>query len=445
MTDTLFADVSEFQTYVSDAYPYEIFSFRSNDGTYRDKKFFHNYAWAKSAADRGKIDAFLVYLVWEPNWQQTIQTFFSMVGTPHPKMVVMIDVESWGGRISGNQSAGINAAREAIIKWLGGNRDRVIGYGNQGDLNSLWPTRGDAHVVLAAYGSNPGFSGKIAHQFADNFNTAPFGPCDINSADGVTPEQFAGILGLGVHPHPAPAGKAPIGHVDLVKAYGNVVRLAGWAYDPDSPTASIRVLIYQDGKAMSSISANKARPDVNTVLKNKGNYGFDVAFVSPPGVHTYTVHALNVGPAGTNTPLGGGKVVVATSAPKPPAPKPPAPKPPVVPTPAPTAKPPTTPIPAAKVSLTEGQDMIIVEIDTASVPTGIAWPGVFLVGPNFVHHITGATANPNKTITNNVTGYIGAGLKYGKISYAEFVQLKSTISATQNAQAAAIAAAIKAT
>jgi hypothetical protein len=34
MVDSLFADVSEFQVPVDDSYPYQIFSFRSNDGTY---------------------------------------------------------------------------------------------------------------------------------------------------------------------------------------------------------------------------------------------------------------------------------------------------------------------------------------------------------------------------------------------------------------------------
>jgi hypothetical protein len=210
VTDTLFSDVSEFQTYVNDSYPHRFISFRSNDGTYRDNKFSANLAWAKNAVAKGKLTGFIVYFVYEPNWQETVATLKAMVGSPHPKMSVMIDVENWSGRIWGNHSAQINASRESIIAWLGGNRKRVIGYGNMSDLANLWPSKGDSKVIVAAYGSNPSHPAKIAHQFADNFNTPPFGPCDGNSADGYAPADFANVLGIGsVAPKPTPTPVKP--------------------------------------------------------------------------------------------------------------------------------------------------------------------------------------------------------------------------------------------
>lgn len=237
MTDTLFADVSEFQPNVSAAYPYHFISFRSNDGTYQDHHFAANIAWAKAAVKANRISGFLVYFVWEPNWQQTIATFKAMVGTPDPKMAVMIDVESWG-RIFGNQSAGINGAREDLIRWLGGNRARVIGYGNAGDLGSLWPTRGDAKIVLANYSSNPSFPGKIAHQFSDRYNIPPFGPCDVNSADGMSPEQFATALGLGTIPKPTPKPGPTPTPIPTPKAGSmNYVRFPDDATNPHSKDA----------------------------------------------------------------------------------------------------------------------------------------------------------------------------------------------------------------
>lgn len=197
MTDTLFADVSEFQVPVNDQYPYKFLSIRSNDGTYRDKHFAQNYAWAKTALASGRLTGLIVYFVWRPNWQDAVNTHTSMCGgQPLPKQATMIDVESWGGQITGNQSTGLNAARAALVKWYGGDKRRVIGYGNSGDLTSLWPSRGDIGIVLASYGSNPSFPGKVAHQFADNYSTPPFGPCDINSADGRSPAQFAAQLGI---------------------------------------------------------------------------------------------------------------------------------------------------------------------------------------------------------------------------------------------------------
>ena len=61
----------------------------------------------------------------------------------------MIDVESWNGEITGNQSDGLNNAYRAIADWLG-DRRRVITYGNRGDLNILWPYKpDDLRIVLA--------------------------------------------------------------------------------------------------------------------------------------------------------------------------------------------------------------------------------------------------------------------------------------------------------
>ncbi|AOT23770.1 lysin A [Mycobacterium phage TBond007] len=205
--DTLYADVSEWQVPVSDAYldaGYRVICIRSNDGTYRDKNWQRNYPWAKAAADDGRLAFFLVYFVWRPNWQAAVDTLKSQVGVPHPRMAVMIDVESWGGQITGDQSDGINAAHAQIAEWLGDAR-RVIGYGNTGDLNNLWPRKPDGlRLVLAAYGSNPGYPGKIAHQYTNGGGfggglpegAPPFGNCDMNSADGYTATAFAAALGI---------------------------------------------------------------------------------------------------------------------------------------------------------------------------------------------------------------------------------------------------------
>lgn len=220
MTDTLWADVSEFQADVNDSYPYRFISIRSNDGTYQDHHFAYNLARAKHACDTGKLTGFIVYFVFESNWQETLATFKQMVGTPHPKMAVMIDVESWGGRYTVDLSAAINACREGVIGWLGGNRKRVIGYADAGDFARIWPSRGDCQVVLANYSSNPAFPGKLAHQFADNYNTPPFGPCDINSADGYSPDQLAAALGLTASaPQPAPAAPKPVAPAPSGRTY----------------------------------------------------------------------------------------------------------------------------------------------------------------------------------------------------------------------------------
>lgn len=209
MVDTLWADVSEFQPDINDQYPYHFLAFRSSDGTYIDPHFTRTLAWAARACDTGKLAGFLVYFVYEENAAATLATFKRMVGpNPHPKMAVMIDAESWNGRIRGDHSASLNWVREEVIKWLGSymsplqrlrkmHRKRVVGYGNAGDLAELWPRRGDAKFVVANYSQLPVFAGMLAHQFSDRYPIPPFGNCDVNTANGMSPQQLAAALGLG--------------------------------------------------------------------------------------------------------------------------------------------------------------------------------------------------------------------------------------------------------
>jgi len=109
----------------------------------------------------------LLCFVWRPNWQQTVDTFKDLVGTPHPKMAVMLDVESWGGQIRGDRSGGINAAYDAVGVFIGSTA-KVIGYGNEGDLNNVWQNEPTGlRLVVAAYGHNPRYPEKVAHQHTD--------------------------------------------------------------------------------------------------------------------------------------------------------------------------------------------------------------------------------------------------------------------------------------
>ncbi|MFF4027014.1 LGFP repeat-containing protein [Nocardia elegans] len=207
MTDTLFADVSYFQPVVNDSYPHAVLSFRACDGTFRDDNFAENYQWAVNAVNSGKLEFFIVYAYWRSNWADTAQTMIDMVnaaGGPHPKMVAMIDVES-GGNPGGDQSHGINSMYWKLADWLG-NPKRVIGYANTPDFYSMWPTRPDGlRVVAAGYGSLPSLPGQIAHQYTDGQGyggglpegAPPFGNCDMNSANGLSPQDFAAACGIG--------------------------------------------------------------------------------------------------------------------------------------------------------------------------------------------------------------------------------------------------------
>ncbi len=208
MTDTFWADVSYYQAPVNDSYPHPVLAFRSNDGTYRDTACAHNLDWSKGAADSGKLACFIVYLVYRQNWQDTLNTCISMIGAPHPKMAVMIDVESWGGQIGGDQSDGINRLYWGLADWLG-NKAKVIAYGGTSDLDTLWPTKPDGvRLVIANYGRNPDYPGRFAHQYTDGQGyggglpegAPPFGNCDMNCADNMSPADVAAVLGIGTTP-----------------------------------------------------------------------------------------------------------------------------------------------------------------------------------------------------------------------------------------------------
>lgn len=264
MTDTLWCDISQFQKVVDDSYPYRWLAIRSNDGTYRDTHFQQNLAWAVNAANTGRLDGFFVYYVYEPG-EDSVDTLKAGVGTPHPLMGVMIDVESWGGRIAGDHSGQVNAERAALASWLG-NANRVIGYGNRGDLTNLWPSRGDTHIIYADYSGNPGFPMAFGHQFEDNANVAPFGgPVDLNSADGLTSQQIQQLLGLtpGTAPVPSVGGSAGTGGGSNItsRSTADIQRLVGATpdsiYGPDT-TAKVKAWQAAHGLAADGIWGPKS-------------------------------------------------------------------------------------------------------------------------------------------------------------------------------------------
>ena len=206
ITYTLFADVSEFQPVVDDRYPYEVLSIRVSDGTYRDHNFAANYAWMRAALDDGRLTFGIVYTYCRPNWQANADTVRAMIdanGGLHPRVALMLDAEQ-GGNPRGNASDWLNALHHDLATYTG-SAARIIGYGNVGDLNSMWPDKPRGiRLIIASYGSNPDYPGKVAHQYTDGSGYSsglpqgapPFGRCDMNSADGLNPLRFAAACGI---------------------------------------------------------------------------------------------------------------------------------------------------------------------------------------------------------------------------------------------------------
>lgn len=224
--DTLYADVSEFQVPVNDSYiaatysdrgqdwNYRFIAIRSNDGAHQDSHFAANYAWCVRQCEAGNLDGFIVYYFWRVGTvaRETHKSMIASAGGPHQMMASMIDVETDRGNNPTGVSSQLNDDYTNLGAWLG-NPARVISYGNTSDLNSMWPSRPvGMRIVAAGYGSNPNYPGQIAHQYTDGNGyggglpegVPPFGNCDMNSADGLSPAQFASALGLSSTPAPAP-------------------------------------------------------------------------------------------------------------------------------------------------------------------------------------------------------------------------------------------------
>jgi hypothetical protein len=206
VTDTLFADVSEYQVPVDDSYPYWVLSIRVCDGTYQDHNFAANYAWMRAALDSGRMTFGIVYTYVRPNWLDNANTVRSMIdagGGLHPRVALMLDVES-GGNPAGDGSSWINALYWNLADYAGYSA-RIIGYANAFDFFNMWRVRpAGLRVIGAGYGSNPNLPGQVAHQYTDGTGYSPnlpqgappFGNCNMNSADGLTPQEFAAACGI---------------------------------------------------------------------------------------------------------------------------------------------------------------------------------------------------------------------------------------------------------
>ncbi|MFC7752987.1 hypothetical protein [Tsukamurella soli] len=197
---------------MDDSYPYQILSIRSNDGTYEDHRFAQNYTWMRAALDSGKLTCGIVYCYWRTDIAATFQTMQAQIdanGGLHPKVILMVDLES-GGNPDMDETTAVDGMIDLMAGWTGDYK-RVVLYANRGDFYTMWASYSTrlpqiGGTIGAGYGSNPQLPGQIAHQYTDGqgdygqglpYMCAPFGACDMNVADNQTAEQFAAACGVG--------------------------------------------------------------------------------------------------------------------------------------------------------------------------------------------------------------------------------------------------------
>lgn len=207
---TVFTDTSYYQVPLDNSYPYGVVSFRVLDGSWEDPVFRTNLKVADTLYKRNRILTAIVYVVYRPGDQAPAAAAFRQavtgaLGKMPPWLVAMIDAESWGGAIRGDNSVGLNRLYALLATILDGNPRRVLGYANRSDFDNLWPSRPQhMRTVIASYGGSlPSFPNMIAWQYTNGQYqvdglksvSTPFGACDHNVAPGLTPAQFAEQVG----------------------------------------------------------------------------------------------------------------------------------------------------------------------------------------------------------------------------------------------------------
>src|SRR5262249_36600936 len=96
------------------------------------------------------------------------------------------------------------------------------------------------------------------------------------------------LMPNGNMPDGASAGN-PRGHLDVLRASGSTVQIAGWTYDPSAPTTSLKVAVFDNSTLVASAPTTIARPDVNQVFKITGTHGYDWYLAVADGKHTFCV------------------------------------------------------------------------------------------------------------------------------------------------------------
>jgi len=106
----------------------------------------------------------------------------------------------------------------------------------------------------------------------------------------------------------------PRGTLDLVAPTASTVRVAGWAWDPDT-AAPVEIHVYAGSNHIATTNADRSRPDVAAGVPGAGEgRGFDLEIPIAAGRHRVCAYAINV-PTSVNPSLGCQTVDVVNAAP----------------------------------------------------------------------------------------------------------------------------------
>lgn len=187
-------DVSEHQpSAVNDTFNRQFLAFRASSEYDRpDALAPANLAWCLKARAAGKIVNFCVYVIPGNVPNDAVTGRLDALGVPND-CVIMLDVESWGGLITGDHSQQFNTLATTLRQRQGGRADLVWGYLNPNVDASLWPSRPAwLGFIQPAYGPStapdPRGLNRIGWQYTNGSqngtsypsSSSPFGAVDHN-------------------------------------------------------------------------------------------------------------------------------------------------------------------------------------------------------------------------------------------------------------------------
>lgn len=157
------------------------------------------------------------------------------------------------------------------------------------DVGAAFPGMGDAHGFSLSRAASPG-----SHRVCVSaVNVGAGQDTDLGCRDAAVAAE-------------------PLGHLDDVSASAGRVTLSGWVMDPTS-AAAVTVRVVVDGRAVATVPANGARPDVALAYPGApSNTGYTASVPVASGAHTVCAVGVNVG-AGRDVALGCAQVRVVSS------------------------------------------------------------------------------------------------------------------------------------
>ncbi len=187
-----------------------------------------------------------------------------------------IDVAGWA--IDPNTAASI-----PVHVYVDGRGTPLTASGRRDDVAAALPGYGRAHGFSARMPASPGRHTVCAY--------------------GIDVAAPGGNAAIGCRTVVVPDG-SPVGSLDLAATAWGYVRVAGWAFDPDTP-APIGVHVYVNGVGRA-FTADQSRPDVAAAFAGYGaGHGFDVAVPRVgAGPNTVCVYAIEAAGTGGNALLG---------------------------------------------------------------------------------------------------------------------------------------------